>query len=231
MNTLQTRVLPLLAAAVAAGSASAAPIFSADFESGTTPAGVGGAGAVESSQGLSAFGFGQQLLVNAGVSQPTTIEFTLSQASFVDIGFDVAIIDSWDGSSGPDFLQVDLNGDTLFRESFDFTDAADQSFNPPPGSTILARDTSDPINRFTGSQRFNDQAYDFGQLSQFQGLNLGAGTYTLGVQATGGGAQGGTNESFGLDNILIDATPIPEPAAAAWLLGMGGLLVRRSRRA
>jgi len=89
-------------------------VFSTDFESGL-PVEFLNAGAVESTQGYSGLGFGDNFLRNTTVPPLTStlVIQNLPCHTSVDINFLAAIIDSWDGfggSPGPDQFNVIVDG-------------------------------------------------------------------------------------------------------------------------
>lgn len=93
-----------------------------------------------------------------------------------------------------------------------------QSFAPTPAQTIFINQ-----EEFAGGTDFTESAYTL-----VFDVDHSAGDVTIEFTGAGGGTQGGTNESFGIDNISV-STVIPEPASVA-LCGVGGVLLLRSRR-
>jgi hypothetical protein len=204
-----------------AAPARAITLYAQDFEAGS--AGFSG-GAVEGSQGYSALGFGNQLYRNATVpTAASVLTLNLAQgASGVTLSASLAIIDSWDNGNfccGPDAFSVVLDGNTLFSVIFD--NYLNGGPTPAPGLTSLSYGSN------LGFNNFNDAEYSLL-------LNLGdlqAGTHTIAFTASGPGWQGGDDESLGIDNILIEAAAVPEPAAAGLqALGLAGVLLAWRRR-
>ncbi|TLD47206.1 MAG: hypothetical protein FAZ92_00510 [Accumulibacter sp.] len=221
---LSNLTLALLAAL--AVPAQAAVFYSNDFEA--SAAGMSGAGFLAGSQGFSAYGFGSQYFRNSSLGNPaasSVLGLSLgSAATAVTLNFDLAAIDSWDGFNccGPDFFNVKLDGTTIYSKNFDI-------FGSPSTGPELS-------NLVYGSNvavaGWGDQGY---KVALSLG-NLSAGAHTIEFFASGAGWQGGDDESFAIDNVVVEGDSagggqLPEPASLALfslaLLGAGA--VRRSR--
>ncbi|MEM6550710.1 MAG: PEP-CTERM sorting domain-containing protein [Planctomycetota bacterium] len=219
-------------------------MFSTDFEAGI-PGEFGGAGAIEDSVnasdgnlGLSNDGFGTQFLRNATgstvASAPnnmptasTTLTLTgLDPHVALNIEFDVVFIDSWDGGTpeppSGDLFRVIVDGNIEFSESFASSGVSgSQSFMAEPGEIIFELE-----EQFTGGLNFLDSAYRLSLIVPHTASDV-----VIEWTGAGGGTQGGSNESFGLDNISV-STVIPEPSSVLLLAAGAGLLLkpRRHRR-
>jgi hypothetical protein len=220
-------ILAALAAA-AAIPASAATIYSNNFE--TNANGFSGAGLLTGTQGYGAFGFGQQMLRNTAPGNPAA-------ASVLNLNFGTAIngatlslsfgaIDSWDGNNccGPDFFNIRLDGNLLFSQNFDI-------FTAPTVHANLS--TLAYGNQLGFSPTWGDQAYAM----NFNLGNLSAGAHTIEFFASGVMWQALDDESWAIDNVLLAgerANPgneVPEPVGGALLLGgLGALALARRRR-
>jgi hypothetical protein len=203
-------------------------VFTADFESGLPPEFSGG-GIVEPVQGYAAIpGFSGSFLRNDIPGDPqlaTTLALTgLPAHTSIDINFQLAIMDSWDGTSnpsapnniwGPDLLNVHVDGVSILSETFD--NHSGSVFNPsyvPSGNQ-----TADRVE--LGFSVFPDSAFDMGLDSTFDAIPHVANTLTIGWFASGSGWQGVTDESWAIDSveIILNGEAIPEPSAiACWLL-------------
>lgn len=242
----------LIAAGVAAlslaSTAQAASItaYSNDFDgaevfaSGVT-GGLSGYGNIVSKQNLPA-PFAGNILRNdsfagSGFAVPMALASILTLNNLpthdsIDINFLVAFIDSWDGSSGSfpqnDHLYIAVDGNVIFDLS-----AINQSGNASPDNLIGL--SLGPITDYGFNGGYVDSARD---MSGVPALNYAhtASSLTLMFVAGGVGWQGGSDESWGIDNLNVQlvtrGTDVPEPAALGLLgLGLAGLGIARKRRA
>lgn len=190
--------------------------FECDFETGVPPE-LSGVTTVVGTEGFAAYGLGANFLHNSTGGIPymgtpgdlTTLTLTnLPPHTSVEICFDLAICDSWDGGPGedwgPDYFNVSVDGSSVFQETFSNMDYQYRTFDPDPTQVIVS-----------GVQLFNS-GYNGYQDSLFMmGPSLGeiphtASTLTVLWWASGAGWQGcvdwyGTrrDESWGIDNIKI----------------------------
>jgi len=188
-------------------------VFSEDFETGAQPPELTGAGAVTAA-GFG-FGFGDFLFRNTSVGNPaasTVLSLTgLACHTSYDLLISFVAIDTWDGttnlggSAPPDFFNVEVDGNTIFSETFDFQSLADQSApttNPPllsHGVNVVGTGNTDGV-------------YDFSMESDFLGISHTANTLTVEFFASGSGWQGGSDESWAIDNVEIILNGIDDPS-------------------
>lgn len=175
-------------------------VFSTDFETGSLPPEISGAGVVNGSEGYSAFGFGSWYLHNSAggdPASPTTLTLVgLPDHIRLKLEFDLAIIDSWDGLTTrggtvpPDYFNLYMDGELLFSEAFDNFDPADQPYS---GSSPVLRRTS-----LAQNSAYPDSVYKMVFYRPHSGPTL-----SLEWFASGGGWQGGLDESWGIDNLSI----------------------------
>lgn len=226
------RTLALSTLAIGASGSYAATLYSNDFE--TNANGFSFGGSLQSTQGYSSFGFGSQMLYNDSVSNitgtPTSqvTQLTLNlpaAASNVVLSFSLAVIDSWDNGNfccGPDRFEVS-RGQGIPQSVFSavFDNYLNGGATVAPGLTSLTYGSN---LGFSGS--FSDAAYTVT-------VNLGsvsAGPLYLNFYATGPGWQGGSDESWAIDNVVLtgDIAAVPEPRVYALMLaGLAALAWRR----
>lgn len=223
-----------LACILSAGALGAAPIFSEDFSSGAASAAFGGAGVVNGMQGYAAAdgpgGFEDFFLHNTATGNPaasTTLTLSgLAPHTTLAMTFDFAAIDSWDGASGsagPDFFNITLDGSPIYQASVEHQNDADEIL---PAGTV----------RTAGSAAlgFNASYPDEGYAVTISNIAHTGSTAVFAFFASGAGWQGGSDESWAIDNMTVtsDASAVvPAPAALPLLLlGLGGLFAVGRRR-
>ena len=200
--------------------AATASAITYDFESGSAPPAMTG-GTTQTTGGYLSFGFGNYFQWS-GVSVITLTLGSLETHTTLDLEFDLAVIDSWDGLDppwGPDYFNVTLDGGSVFQENFG-------SYSDPPfvsGSNLY------------NTVEWEDSAYHI----SLSGIAHSASTLTVAWFANGAGWQGGMDESFAIDNIVLTvdngSTPgpsrVPEPATMLLFgTGLAGLIGSRIRR-
>lgn len=175
----------------------------------------------------------------------------LAPHSSLTIAFDLFLIRSWDGSdtspsplppfvAGPDVFTLDVSGGpNLLRTTFSNNDVVAQRQAYPgafPGGDFPAR---------TGAAENNTLGYtfDYGSLGVRSADSVYRLSFTTPHSANSvtftfaaSGLEHLTNESWGLDNVVVsdnNVAAVPEPASFTMLgLGMIGILVygRRQRK-
>ncbi|MCA9010383.1 MAG: FG-GAP repeat protein [Planctomycetaceae bacterium] len=190
--------------------------FSTDFESGI-PAEISGPGFIRGSEGYNTGNF----LQNTAVPQlsSTVLKLTnLPEHTSVSLDFLLAIINSWDGADGeasPDFFNASVDGRTLFSEAFDNFVLSSQTYLPPDGVLLTPRigaTASFSPNGFAnlgldtglGQEEFwGDALYAMGNEPTFNLIPHTSSTLTVEWYANGAGYQGGSNESWAIDNLSV----------------------------
>jgi hypothetical protein len=203
----------------------AAVIYQQDFEaSSSLPTGFSGAGAIETTGGLSAFGLGNNHLRNAGNSATQLSLSGLAAHSTIKVTFDLVLWDSVDAFS--DVLRYSIG--SIIGETFIGNYGSQLSFFNGPGTLISDPFTAFAVPNYGQNPGFRDQARRvvFSFLHSDPSVNI-TWAYT--------NSQGGTDESFGIDNVLVETnaeenSAVPEPATIV-LTGIAlTVLTLRKRR-
>lgn len=201
-------------------------LLNTDFSTGL-PAEFSGAGALEDTQGFAGNGvdqaFGGDFLRNESLGDASTFTFTnLSAHSSISIGFLLGVIDSWDSTDGtdaPDYFAVKVDGVQVFSATFN-----NASGTTNYGGLDITGGRSD-----MGWDSWDEQGFDMYAESALQNIAHTSSSLEVSFLGAGDGWQGESDESWGIDNLTITATPVPEPSSLLALAGAALLLRRRSR--
>jgi hypothetical protein len=185
--------------------------------------------------GFVGVGFGPTSMTHS-IGNPALLTISMSGLPIhtsLNVGFLLAVIDSWDGSSGgwhPDILNIVLDGTSIYSRTFDNFNTGDQTAST---ANLVSFGTD------LGFSSWPDSVYDFQGANGFLNVLHTNSSAVIEFIANGGGWQGGgSDESFGLDKILVSAnTPdtnvVPEPSTVillgTGLLGLFGLNRRRRK--
>lgn len=191
-------------------------VFSTDFESGI-PEEITGPGLIRDSEGYNTDAF----LQNTSVPQNASTVLTLTglpEHTSVSLDFLLAIINSWDGADGgasPDVFNVSIDGRIIFSQAFDNFVLSSQTYLPPDGVLLTPRigaTASFSPNGFAnlgldtglGQEEFwGDALYAMGNEPTFNLIPHTSSTLTVEWYANGAGYQGGSNESWAIDNLSV----------------------------
>ena len=135
----------------------------------------------------------------------------------VDVNFLLAIIDSWDGTGPntfqPDYFNVAVDGVSVFSETFTNVGGSSQSYQPTAAGVRLTTGVFD--HGFSLFPNVGDSAYNMGLEPRLHNIAHTASTLTIEWFASGAGWEGGTNESWAIDNVQVvlnGVTPAPTRA-------------------
>lgn len=233
MNSIS--LLSAFAASAMALSAQALTVYSNDFDAPATVGGgtwanfAPGTGGVVSSIAPYAGTYGNFF---RGASVVAATELTLTNLPVharVDVGFVLAFLDSWDSRNpspySPD--NVDLYVDGTKIASYTYNNALGTIKDIGRGRLVAE------YVQFDSNIYFTDTVAD---MSGDPGLNVAhhSSTLTLAFIASGSGWQGEWapgDEAWGVDNLRVDVSAVPEPSIYALMLGgLAGLVAVARRR-
>jgi hypothetical protein len=200
---------------IPAAAAADTVVFSTDFESGL-PAEMAASGCVlDGVQGYAGLGpvgsqFGGNFLRYTSVPlYDTQLTLTgLPAHDHLTLSFLLAVIDSWDGT---ELFKVEIDGTELFSHWFQIATGDASSYAAPPGG-LLSSGTN--LGFSCCSYWGRDRAYDMGVEPAFT-IPHTASTVTIvwKLGAVSGPAasqwQGGTDESWALDNVTVSVSGDP----------------------
>ena len=189
---------------------------------------LSGVTTTEGTQGFAAYGFGGNFLRNTTTGNPaqkTILTLTgLPAHDKIDINVQFAAIDSWDSTNGtitPDYFNVTVDGVLVFQPTFN---NASGTVNYPTGLLNGPNPTQLGFNLTWG-----DRAYDWGPsfCPELHNIAHTASTLTIEFFASGAGWQGGNDESWAIDGLMVMVNPVTAPLPGTVLLlgsGLAGLL-------
>lgn len=187
-----------------------------------------------------------------------TLSISGLNRGMVSLSFDTYFIRSWDGSAdaahfGPDYFKVSVIDQlVLMDETFSNGNPAGQSYigngiKSPEYQNTSNSSMTGSLQQYSLGYFFYDgtnggktQAMDSLYHFEFSFLNpldtiqisfAGIGLQGNFVTGPDGESLGYLDESWGIDNVRVDITPVPEPSTL-WLLSSGGLglLLFRGKR-
>lgn len=151
----------------------------------------------------------------------------LAAHTSITLSLDLFIINSWDGITGPgpDFLVIQQDGSDLLNATFANQTGWQQTYSdatPLGGGPFAGRTDHDAYGTlgygdFFGADMTYNLTFTFAHTAS-----------TLNLSFAGLNLQGVNDESWGIDNVLVQSNAVPEPATLA-VLGLGVLALRRRR--
>jgi VCBS repeat-containing protein len=195
-------------------------VFSTNFDTVPPEVNTGNDIFLTDGQGYNGIGndgnvFSGNLLRNDAAGNPATATVltlnNLPAHTHLDLNFLLAVIDSWNGTGNgnSDFINVEVDGNIVFSETLDTADSFDQTYSPPADVFLVDGEhlgfaDSSPNGQFGGF--FVDSALDMSLESSLSNIAHTASTLQVRFFASGSNWSGGTNESFGIDNLNVVLT-------------------------
>lgn len=211
---MKTRILAPLALAIAS-AAHAGVVYQNDFEVGIPGAPWTGNVRIEQAAPFGRFlGRYSEIEGVAIQFQPPQSGLGVGESFRYTATFDLYVLDSWDGDNGPDRFLVSSNMNILFDETIS-NSSATQSFRAP--------DVGPAHMGFNAA--YKDSIY--------RGISVtfaGGASELMKLKWRGEVMQGMSDESWGIDNVVVTWEVVPAPGSMA-LLGAGALLMARRKRA
>ena len=206
-------------------------VFTTDFESGAPPQ-LSGFGSLVSVAGFPvSAGLGANAWQNTSTGDPaaqTLINLTgLDPHTWLRVDFDFIAYDSWDGTGttyGPDYLNLVVGASSSHASVSNFPAGIHDHGTAGPFVFSSISLTLPADNNYGGNSAWTDSVWH----RSFR-IPHTANTAVLSFYAYGAGWQGGDDESFGLDNIVVQTDDVPEPATFS-VLGLGLLAFAALRR-
>lgn len=213
-------------AIMSASLASAQTLLSTDFNS-SMPSEFSGSGSLVDIQGYAGVGaFSGNFLQNDAIGSSSMFTFTgLASHTTVSVGFLLAVLDSWDsdnGSPSPDYFGVRVDGNLVFQATF---------ANAGGSNTYAGNDIGGGLVQRGFNTSWADRAYDMNTEALLQNIAHTSSTLQVEFVGFGNGYQGGTDESWAIDNLTVTSDAVPEPASMFVLAAGLGLLAKRRRKA
>ncbi len=197
-------------------STTAFTAFETDFNAGVPPEFVNVA-TTQVAQEFQTIGAGQNTFngdfLRSDASSQTTLTLThLPTHTHVGVRFLLAVIDAWNGkgcAEGEDILNITVDGEPLFSESFENSGCGTATYIPPSGVTLIAAPAGGVQTNGSGpSAVAGTTAYNMGLDPVFHGIPHTANMLTItwfsnrtGVQTVADGTE--TNKSWAIENLAV----------------------------
>lgn len=217
LSPLMSALAVLATTTVTAPAAADTGVYLQNFESGNAGAAWSGAGAVQGAGVLP--GFGAQHLYNGGNQASVLTLVDLPAHTALTITFDLAIWDSVDANPGGfpygDTFELAVDNTLVISTLFG-------NYGGPGGQSTGPGIELVPNNANYGYGGWVDSAR---QVTVTLAHTASSASFAFQFPNT----QGGADEAFGLDNVMVSVSAVPEPGPAA-LLAVGLAAIGWARR-
>lgn len=213
-------------AGVLVGPASAY-LYTNDFE--------GAVGSEWSSSSTSTTPVGARKFLGEFNNQTVTLTLTGVPTGPVTLSFDLFVLKSWDGNQGgvgPDRFTLTGDSNTLLDTTFANTEEFGYTQSYPDAylaGSYAAGTGSDEYNSL-GYTFYGDSVYSFDGSGSNAAFTFNNTNSTLVITFQGSSLQDISDESWGIDNVMVRADAVPEPTSMAALALGAATLLRRRRR-
>ncbi len=219
-------------------------LFSQNFESGAVPGQLYGGTLLNTSGVPASVGDGNWVLYNNSggtpqgtASNPIGLQLSgLQPFQNANLQFTFIAVDSWDGvdmgSFSTDYFNIQVNAAVLFQGAFrnwlgtEYPGDGAPAYGTAPANSTITLLSSD--NNYLVSSA-TDSFYTI----HLDGFHADAsGNLNIYFYASGSGWQGGNDESFAVDNLLVTSPDavINNPEPTTWLTMSAGLILLLSHR-
>ena len=145
----------------------------------------------------------------------------------ITISFELYLNDSWDGNHapGPDYWSLKQDSNLLLHTTFSNIDEYQYPQSYPDS---YSAGIDHPAH--TGAAEYNNSGGHFGNSVYDLCFSFQHVSDSMTIEFTANGLQSISDESWGLDNVIVSTNPVPVPAAV-WLFGSGliGLIGMRKK--
>lgn len=169
-----------------------------------------------------------------------TLSLGKQPIGLVALSFDAYFIRSWDGNGyggnnpyGPDNFKVSVPGSAVLLDATFSSSGMNQSYTGTATERYsLGYSYYDGSNGNVTNAMDSVYHFDLSFYNYYEDMKIAFSGYGLqnNITTKNGISLGYVDESWGLDNVIVDITPVPEPTTLVLMLGgITGLFILRGR--